>query len=83
MNVRFGGKADSRTCDTFERHQTMRFAQAGMIVASMRNNANPPSMINCSMRVESNSRDILTFPLIVRMATRVAHNVLAVLRPRM
>jgi len=51
-----------------------------MIVASMRNNANPPSMINCSMRLESNSRDILTFPLIVRMATRVAHNVLAVLR---
>ena len=49
-------------------------------MASMRNNANPPSMINCSMRLESNSRDILTFPLIVRMATRVAHNVLAVLR---
>jgi hypothetical protein len=60
----------------------MRFAQAGMIVASMRNNANPPSMINCSMRLESNSRDILMFLLIV-MATRVADCVLAVLPPRM
>jgi hypothetical protein len=40
-------------------------------------------MINCSMRLESNSRDILTFPLIVRMATRVADSVLAVLRPCM
>ncbi|MFZ0194200.1 MAG: hypothetical protein WAL14_05205, partial [Pseudolabrys sp.] len=33
-------------------------AQAGMTVASTRNNANPPSMITCSIRLESNSRDI-------------------------
>jgi hypothetical protein len=29
-----------------------------MIVASTKNNANPLSMITCSMRLESNTRDI-------------------------
>jgi len=33
-------------------------AQAGMQVARMINNTNPPSMKTCSTRVESNSQDI-------------------------
>ena len=34
------------------------WGQAGMKVASTRNNANPASMTACSMRPESNSLDI-------------------------